>query len=189
MLPRTRFMLEQKPRVRYHVASRGTRRRFVFGLYGMTFLGVVPFLVIACSLDGLRTIATPSNFGIAFIRFYAFQVITFGIAMYCFFALARCWSWVAASSDDILIDERMQTRKNQALAYSFNALTIVCTTEAALWVGSVVWSRYASGLTQLPLETQIVSSLLGFNAFLAITMPMSILAWIEPDPVDELGSS
>ncbi len=182
MLARNRLL--QKTAVAYRVTPRKTRRRLVVALHAMVFLSACPLLFFEFDLDALRNVPV-QDYGLILAGATAFMLVTGVIGIYCFSTLARNWNWVGARSEHVLIDERMQARKNHALANSFNTLAIVCVLEALFWFASRAWSQIMGELRQSPVQPQIVALLLSFNGYLAITMPMSILAWIEPDPVDE----
>ena len=80
---------------------------------------------------------------------------------------------------DALVDERMMARRHLALAIAFRILGLVAALE------TLVWSLRPFGM--VPASVDLASPFIYGSTVLALTLPLAILAWIEPDA--EAGDS
>jgi hypothetical protein len=91
-----------------------------------------------------------------------------------FFGLWRLRTLHAIYAAGTHLDQRLQVRRNDALAIAFRIITIVCAFECCIWQFRLVFT-YPPGL-------DLASPFLAGDVALALTLPLAILAWTEPDP-------
>jgi len=166
-------LLIKKPK-RFRVETRATRRRLVAAAYGMALLAAAPFYVLVLLADRLS--------GQAAFRSVLFVCVSWGIvatvvSVYCWLRLTRNWNWITAGSGFDGIDERMSARKNQALAYSFWILGFASLFEYCVWSSRILLKTFLN----ISLPPEIAGGLFGLNAALMISLPVAVIAWIEPN--------
>jgi hypothetical protein len=94
-----------------------------------------------------------------------------------FFGLWRLRTLHAVHAAGTHLDERLQVRRNYALAVAFRIIAIVCAFECCVWQFRLIFT-YPPGL-------DLASPFLSGDVALVLTLPIAILAWTEPDPRDD----
>jgi hypothetical protein len=75
------------------------------------------------------------------------------------------------------IDERVIARRNETFAIAFQVLALACAAEGMLWFGRVSFA--------LPKTVDFPSLFLATDLVLAVSLPALLLAWGDPDAVDD----
>jgi hypothetical protein len=75
------------------------------------------------------------------------------------------------------IDERVIVRRNETFAIAFQVLALACAVEGVLW--------FARVSIALPKTVDLPSLFLATNLFLGVSLPAVLLAWGDPDAVDD----
>lgn len=74
-------------------------------------------------------------------------------------------------------DERVIVRRNETLAIAFQVLAVACSIEGVLWFGRASIA--------LPKTVDFPSLFLATDLVLAVSLPAALLAWGDPDAVDD----
>jgi hypothetical protein len=94
-------------------------------------------------------------------------------------ALVTVFAWNRSMYDSLSrnVDERVIMRRNETLAIAFQVLALACAVEGMLWAGRVSFA--------LPKTVDFPSLFLATDMLLAVSLPAAILAWGDPDTVED----
>jgi hypothetical protein len=156
--------VDRIPLMTDRLGLRRTRRMFVVLLYGgLLTYGITIGIVQTCQPTGL-----------AWHVLLAITVAAIVAGATGYFGLWRLRALHVVSATASRLDERLLVRRNYALAVAFRIVAIVCTFECVAWQFRLIFT-YPRGL-------DLASPFLAGDAALALTLPLAILAWTEPDP-------
>jgi hypothetical protein len=147
------------------IGSRLTRRILVVLLYG-------GLLTYGISIGIVQTLQAS---GLAWHVLFGISTAAIAAAAAGFFGLWRVRALHAVNATATQLDERLLLRRNYALAVAFRIVAIVCAFECVAWQFRLIFT-YPRGL-------DLASPFLSGDVALALTLPIAILAWTEPDPV------
>jgi hypothetical protein len=115
------------------------------------------------------------------VSFAAVHALGFGIVALLLGALALCvvfvWNRNMYDSLSGTIDERIIVRRNETLAIAFQVLALACAIEGVMW--------FARASIALPKTVDFPSLFLATDLLLIISLPAAILAWGDPDTVED----
>jgi hypothetical protein len=111
----------------------------------------------------------------------AVHALGFGIVALLLGALALCvvfvWNRNMYDSLSGTIDERIIVRRNETFAIAFQVLALACAIEGVVW--------FARASIALPETVDFPSLFLATDLLLIISLPAAILAWGDPDTVED----
>jgi len=152
------------PLMTNRVGLRRTRRILVVLLYG-------GLLTYGTTIGIVQTLQAR---GPAWHVLFGISMVAMAAAATGFFGVWRLRTLQAVYAAGTHLDERLQVRRNYALAVAFRIITIVCAFESCVWQFRLIFA-YPPGL-------DLASPFLSGDVALALTLPLAILAWTEPDP-------
>jgi hypothetical protein len=161
-----------------HVGPRWLRRALVVLLYG----GVLTFAAsqtIARALVAAKVADAP--------QYAAWTEVLLACGWAAIPAVVIAWLGltrlgplraITVSGDNI--DERILIRRNLSLSIAFWILAFVCLVESGIWSYSLVLRSEAAGTVLGNLD--FAGPFIYGDAILAFTLPLAVLAWMEPNP-------
>jgi hypothetical protein len=149
------------------IGSRRRRRVLVALMYGGAAAYAIAMTVLHVGVTGAAL-----SRALLWICMAAIPLAAFG-----FFALWRSAPLHVVNGADRDLDERMIQRRNTSLAVSFRLMAVACAIEVVAWQMRLVFAY--------PARLDLASPFLWGDTIIAMTLPLAIMAWTEPNPRDD----
>jgi Na+-transporting methylmalonyl-CoA/oxaloacetate decarboxylase gamma subunit len=148
--------------------SQTTRRRYVIGLYG-GYLATVGLWALA---DGL---GLPILFVGVVLSLLFFTVSFMQLASH-----NKYRPWDITTRNDDELDERQLPLRNQVYYYAYQIIAQIAIVSLLYWLAATQWFNW-----WVPQTGREISATFFAGVLVVTTLPTSVWAWLEPDPIGE----